>query len=396
MSIIVPGYGPMSAEICVVGEAPGRQEEAQGRPFVGPSGRLQDSWIRGAGLDPTHIRFENVVPYMPPGGHIEAVPWEELSQWQEDLRVRLDELPGLRVIVATGNVALGTLLDIRPSMSKITQRRGSIYLWSQSNQRQVKVIPIIHPAAVLREEGERSQEGDFKTKKNYEARCRMDWFKVAREVKTDAAHIPPSRDLRVQPSLESWGHMVELLQAGSMPLAFDIETNPTQRKILCISFAADPFWAVSVPWSNGYKKGIRALLASESAKITQNGHYDCYWLAQEGFVVNNWQWDTMAMSCLLWPNEPHSLAYLASVLTNEPWYKGTDEDTGEKRWALNYLEGGHGDKWHALLEYNARDAAVTWECWAGLKQRLEEKDGPSIRGSAAPLYSGSGQSSESY
>ena len=679
MPKFVPGRGPLSAEIVVVGEAPGRQEEAQGLPFVGPSGKLQDAWIRGAGLDPVSIRYENVYPYLPPGGHIEAVPWEELQQWQEDLRVRMDDLLDVRVVVPTGNVALSTFIQCHPSQAKITQRRGSIYLWSQASGRQVKVVPIIHPAAVLREEGERSQEDGQKTKKNYEARCRRDWEKVAREVHS-IEPVPPWRDLRIQPTGEQWAGMVQMLLAGEA-LAFDIETNPEQGKILCISFAADPYWAVSVPWSKGYKDGIRALLASDLPKITQNGHYDClpgdaevltpygwcrlnrlpigkrrgslriaqwtqegtvewveplavirkpfegnlvtaetralslactpthripvthtsgyrrqalvvedaasvrgqdvavpisgmlqggvdiswmrllvaiqadaslteeratfnlkkerkierlhalcasagtslreiqrkpdgersfvldgiyarlaygllgkdrlwgswllqlsqetremfldelpfwdgtgesryftkhkanaewvatvahvtgraatvgsrgdvyavnlrrrvdhritgdkwgerhfngthvycvsvpstfflvrykgrihvtgncYWLAQEGFHVNNWLWDTMAMSCLLWPNEPHSLAYLASILTREPWYKGTDEDAGEKRWAGSWRDDamnqqGVLDRWHALLDYNARDAAVTWECWAGLLQRLEAK-----------------------
>ena len=380
MPKFVPGRGPVNAKIVVVGEAPGRQEEAQGLPFVGPSGKLQDAWIRGARLDPSTIRFENVYPYLPPGGHIEAVPWEELVQWKEDLKVRLDDLPAVCVIVPTGNTALSVLLDCPSSQAKITQRRGSIYRWSQVNGRQVKVIPIIHPAAVLREEGERSQEDGQKTKKNYEARCRRDWEKVTREVMTGSEDVPPFRGLIAPPDMPEWDAFVlGSLTTWTGPLAFDIETNPEKGKILCISFARSADRALSVPWSKQYKEGIRALLEGPAEKVTQNGHYDCFWLAREGFRVNNWQWDTMAMSCLLWPNEPHSLAYLASILTREPWYKGTDEDTGEKRWnGLTQVPEGYGvsfDKWHALLEYNARDAAVTWECWAGLKQRLEEKDG---------------------
>jgi len=174
------------------------------------------------------------------------------------------------------------------------------------------------------------------------------------------------------------------------PIAFDIETNPVEGRLLCISFACEPARAVSVPWRPGYYDGIRTLLSGRHAKITQNGQYDCYWLAQEGFTVNNWRWDAMAMSCLLWPGEPHSLAYLASILTREPWYKGGDDDTHEKVWAthaqvreevffgeyqraVDLLQTAVHEKWRALLDYNAKDAAVTWECWAGLRERLEAK-----------------------
>ena len=376
----VPGRGPRAAEICVVGEAPGRKEVEAGAPFVGPSGKLQEQWIEAAGLRPGVLRYENVYPFFPPGGAIEGVKWEELQRWMEDCRARLDDLVSVRVIVPTGNVALGTLLMLAPSQARITQRRGSIYLWSQASGRKVKVIPVIHPAAVLREEGERAEENGQQVKKNYEARCRADWRKVAREVGTGIENVPPQRMLWAGMPVELWNETARRLGEAGNPLAFDIETNPEQGKILCVSFANCAEVAVSVPWSRQYKPGIQALLASPCPKITQNGQYDCYWLAQEGMQVINWQWDTMAMHCLLEPGEPHSLAYLASIYTREPWYKGGDEDTGEKAWA--------GQKWEELLEYNARDAAVTWECWAALKQELETRDGTeSIRGVTHGGYS---------
>jgi uracil-DNA glycosylase family 4 len=368
---LVHGRGPMNAEIVVIGESPGRREDAAGLPFIGPSGKLQDQWIIGASLDPAKIRFDNVYPFFPSQGDINNVPWGELQQWQDDLLVRLDELPGLRVIVPTGNVALGTLLDINPWTAKITQRRGSIYLWRQASGRRVKVIPVIHPAAVLREEGERYEENGRQQKKSYEFRCRQDWYKIAQEVKTGLEDIPPKRELVSQPTEDYILHWIHSTNADAR-LAFDIENNPKTGKILCISFACEATRAISLPWSSWYKEFARRLLANAQPKITQYGQHDCYLLAREGITVNNWQHDTMAKSCLLWPNEPHSLAYLASILTREPWYKGTDEDTGEKVW--NNVRGEEdGDRWRELLQYNARDAAVTWECDVELDKRLVTK-----------------------
>ena len=358
MNNFVPGRGPYDAKIIVVGEAPGKREMALGQPFVGPSGRLLQEWIAESGLRHEEIRYENVYPTMPPGGGIEAVPLDELRQWQEDCLARLDEFSHARVIVPTGNVALGAVLGCDYWHANITKRRGSIFLWNKASGRKVKVIPVIHPAAVLREEGERGEEEHHVVKKSYEFRCRQDWKKIAREVGTGIEEIPPRRLLIVQPSVEEWGRLVALYLRIGKKLAFDIETNPELGRILCISFATDDHEAVSVPWSKGYKEGIVALLTSPMEKITQNGQYDCYWLRKEGFAINNWKHDTMAKSCLLWPNEPHSLAYLASILTNEPWYKGGDEDTGEKHWKV---DSNQPDRWRALLEYNARDSVVTWE-----------------------------------
>lgn len=364
----IPGRGPLNAEIVVIGEAPGRREMESGAPFVGPSGRLQDEWVTAAGLNPNSIRYENVYPTMPPGGDINSVPYQELLQWQEDCLVRLDDQSNLHVIVPTGNTALSSLIKSTPAQAKITQRRGGIYLWTQTSGRQIKVIPVIHPAAVLREEGERSQEGPSTLKKNYESRCRADWRKIAREVHTGIEDTPPRRELWTQPSIEHWEGMVrDILNSPPTALAFDIETHPDSGKILCISFAVSPRVAVSVPWSKAYWPGIADVLASDAPKITQNGHYDCYWLAQAGFRVTNWRWDTMAMHCLLEPGEPHSLAYLTSIYTREPWYKGRDEDTGEKAW--------QAQDWYALLDYNARDSAVTWEVWAALLTEIGKRDG---------------------
>lgn len=362
----IPGRGPLNAEIVVIGEAPGRREMESGAPFVGPSGRLQDAWITAAGLNPSSVRYENVYPTMPLGGDINNVPWQELQQWQEDCLARLDGLSNARVVVPTGITALSSLIKSTPAQARITQRRGSIYLWEQAGKRLVKVIPVIHPAAVLREEGERSQEGPSTLKKNYESRCRADWRKIAREVHTGIDDTPPKRELWTQPTVEHWENIVsDTLAHPPTALAFDIETNPAEGKILCISFATSARTAISVPWSNAYRPGIAVLLASDIPKTAQHGHYDCYWLAQAGMPVARWVWDTMAMHCLLEPGEPHSLAYLASIYTREPWYKGDDEDTGEKAWQAR--------DWYALLDYNARDSAVTWECRHVLYEELARR-----------------------
>lgn len=361
---LVPGRGPLNAKICVIGEAPGKREDLLGMPFVGPSGKLQEKWIMDAGLRPEDIRYENVYPAYPPKGNINEINYEELKQWQEDCRARLDEMVNVSVIVPTGNVALATLLACAPWHAKITQRRGSIYLWEQASGRQIHVIPIIHPAAVLREEGEHDAEGN---KKNYEYRCRMDWQKVRRELDLLHSPVPPYRNLVTQPPPAIWNDIVHTLCTQPAPIAFDIETNPDPAvmQMLCISFANSADFAVSVPFSAMYQEGIRTLLASPHEKVTQNGHYDNYWLRQSGYTVTNWRRDTMAKHCLLYPGEPHSLAYLASILTREPWYKGDDEDTGEKAWKSS--------NWIELLEYNAKDSAVTWECDAALDGQLTAK-----------------------
>lgn len=339
-SSYVPGSGPMSAEICVVGEAPGRQEEREGAPFVGQSGKLKREWIGAAGFNPGKIRFENVYPMFPePDGFIGNVPQEVLEQWSQDLLARLDILSSVKLIVPTGNTALHALTGLK----NITQRRGSLYWWEQNTGRRCKVVPTIHPAAVLREP-------------KFEARCRADWRKIKWEVENIDVDVL-QRTLITNPSdaqIEHWMHVLST-KPVSTPLAFDIETNPAKNTILCISFAYSATEAISIPFSKHHESFIRYMIAEDThPKITQTGHYDCYWLAKKLEVLPlNWRWDTFALSHIRTPFGPHSLAYQASIYTREPWYKGGDEDTGEKSW--------RSDNWTTLLEYNAKDSAVTWE-----------------------------------
>src|SRR5207247_6579270 len=115
------------------------------------------------------------------------------------------------------------------------------------------------------------------------------WGKSAREVITGLDQVPPQRDLLTGLNPHMFEGEVSWLMYQDDPIAFDIETNPAEGRILCISFACEAGRAVSVPWSKGYKEGTRTILTGRHPKIAQHGHYDCYWLAQEGFAVKNWE-----------------------------------------------------------------------------------------------------------
>lgn len=63
----VPGIGDLAARLVIVGEAPGENEDIVGQPFVGRSGKLLDSWLRGAGLTREQVYILNSVQCRPPG-----------------------------------------------------------------------------------------------------------------------------------------------------------------------------------------------------------------------------------------------------------------------------------------------------------------------------------------
>jgi DNA polymerase len=142
------GEGPLDAEILLVGEQPGDREDVQGRPFVGPAGRLLDTALEGAGIDRERVYLTNAVKHFKwrPGAgkrRIHDKPsWGEINACLPCLHAEL-ELVAPRVVVALGATAVQALLgrDFRVS------REGGRLLTSPAG---LQVVATIHPSAVLR------------------------------------------------------------------------------------------------------------------------------------------------------------------------------------------------------------------------------------------------------
>lgn len=139
---VVVGTGPAKARIMFVGEAPGAEEDRQGRPFVGRSGKMVDRLLELNGLDREEIFITNVVACRPPGnrtprvGEIRAhAPWLE-----EQIRLVSPSL-----IVTLGRVALTYFLP----GAKITEVRGTPHT-IERNGRSITLLPLFHPSAALR------------------------------------------------------------------------------------------------------------------------------------------------------------------------------------------------------------------------------------------------------
>ncbi len=141
---VVFGVGDPDAELMLVGEGPGEQEDLQGEPFVGRSGRLLDRLLaEELGLHRRHCYIANIVKCRPPGNR-DPLPGEAAA-----CRPFLDaqlELVDPAVIVTLGNVATRALLA---TTEGITRLRGRSYPFGTRT-----VVPTFHPAAVLRGGGE--------------------------------------------------------------------------------------------------------------------------------------------------------------------------------------------------------------------------------------------------
>jgi uracil-DNA glycosylase family 4 len=138
--------GNPQARIMFVGEAPGREEDLEGLPFVGRSGKLLDRMIAAIGLDRTSAYIANVIPWRPPGNR---TPTPQETQICLPFIQRQIELVNPDVLVTLGNPSTQTLLDTREGIMKTRGR------WFEYNTgtRVIRAIATFHPAYLLRSPG---------------------------------------------------------------------------------------------------------------------------------------------------------------------------------------------------------------------------------------------------
>ncbi|MFE9453570.1 UdgX family uracil-DNA binding protein [Streptomyces sp. NPDC006739] len=155
------GAGSAPARVMLVGEQPGDQEDRQGEPFVGPAGKLLDRALAEAGLDPADAYVTNAVK------HFKFTRAEPRKR-------RIHKAPSLRETTACGPWLAAELAVVEPelivllgatagkallgSSFRVTETRGTV-LEREIHGRQRRLVPTVHPSAVLRAE---DREGAYR------------------------------------------------------------------------------------------------------------------------------------------------------------------------------------------------------------------------------------------
>ncbi len=145
---LVFGDGSSKARIMFVGEAPGREEDIQGVPFVGHSGHLLDRMLKAAGLDRSMVYIANVVPWRPPGNR---TPTPHETEICRPFILRQIELVDPEIVVFLGAASAKTLSGARDGIRKLRGKWLSYGL--EGTQR--KAIATYHPAYLLRSPAEK-------------------------------------------------------------------------------------------------------------------------------------------------------------------------------------------------------------------------------------------------
>ena len=349
----VPPEGPVDAKIVLIGEAPDKNEEAEGRPFVGGAGKVLEGVLAEVGLSREDVYITYVVKHKPKGNNFDYFYEDGRKRKQPSIFLQASlkelymELENLNpsVIVPMGNEALKALT----AKTSITKRRGSIY-----NSQWGKVIPTYHPAAVMR-------------KWSWRPVMLFDFQKIIKESKTPEYNVEQRRCIVLPTYNEVMEYLNNLLQEGN-PVAFDIETKTDQ--ITCIGLSSSAHEAMCIPLWFGSSGSfysteqevdiwmkLKELLEGPVPLIAQNGQFDMLFLwDQMGIECKNLYIDTMVAGHLCYPELPKGLDFLVSIYTNQPYYK-------------DMIHTGRMDEY---FRYNALDACCTYEVAMEVKKELED------------------------
>jgi uracil-DNA glycosylase family 4 len=135
--------GATRARVMLIGEAPGRDEDLAGKPFVGPAGQLLDRMLASIGLDETNVHITNIVYWRPPGNR---TPTPQEAQACRPFLERQVELVAPELVVLLGGAAAKHVLDVAEGIMRIRGKWRELEIGTT----RVRVIPTLHPAYLLR------------------------------------------------------------------------------------------------------------------------------------------------------------------------------------------------------------------------------------------------------
>lgn len=143
---LVMGDGNPDADIVIIGEAPGKKEDEQGKPFVGAAGKFLNEMLAQAGMERSDVYITNIVKYRPPNNR-DPKPAEKEAFWPYLLRQL--EIIDPKVVITLGRHSMGYFL----SDAVIGEVHGHAFRekvkYHDGSAREWLIVPLYHPAAAL-------------------------------------------------------------------------------------------------------------------------------------------------------------------------------------------------------------------------------------------------------
>lgn len=377
----VPGVGNPSAKLMFVGEAPGKSEDFAREPFVGPTGQLLDEICREIGLERSSLYITNVIKYRPPDNKLYRL--KEIGINIEDCIAQLwDEINTIKpnCIVGFGNLALKALAGKGNGFKGIMNWRGSVL---KSVGLDYKVVPTIHPAALLHSDEELGDDRKFGEKKkgplsySYRHILKLDLLRAVEESQSNL-YDPPSKVVEIARDAVSLQRFLDVYEDRVRYPYVSVDIEVVRSIPFCIALAFNNWHAISIPLLNIFEwqniEGIHEhqlaemwmivaqLLDSKVKVIGQNFKFDQRQLSRLCWMhVRNFYCDTSLLAHSIHAEFPKSLAFLTSIYTKQAYYKDEGKEFDWKK-----------DKIERILNYNGLDACVTFEVFEQLSKDAQE------------------------
>lgn len=349
------GIGPLEPDLMAVGEAPGKNENDEGVPFVGASGELLNSCFYKAGIRRSEVFITNVVKYQPP-----------MNDWKKLYLINVDVTDSIKFlweeeiskfkpkcILVIGDKALEAVTGL----TGILKYRGSILL---AKDGVTKVVPTIHPAALFPHYEDGKQIGGLEY--TYLKLIEADIARAVEESKTRVLSLPDRRLDVCHNSLDLYRFFQEYQRLDKA--ATDIESINCVP--VCIGFAFNRHHAISIPllrqigrhkltdMGDNELDEIWRLIDTQLRRLKlvgQNLKYDEFKCNLIGFELPDVYSDTLIKTRVIFPELPDKRLHVQSSLwTREPYYK---EEGKEFKLGKQPFE--------QLLKYNGKDCVVEFE-----------------------------------
>lgn len=360
-------YGQGKRKILVAGEAPGKNEDMEGRPFIGPAGqRLREILLKvGVDLDRDCWTTNSLICY--PGNRNPTS--DEISFCRPNVINTIEELKP-EVMILTGSVPVQSVLGWlwKPDP-------GSIGMWAgwKIPHRKLNcwICPTYHPSHLLRSE---NPVLDLLFEKHIKTAISLN----GRPWPNDK--VPYEERIQVLYDAEEAAYTIRsvLLQPdrkNPRPVAFDYETNclkpdSTEARIVSCS-VSDGITTIAYPWHGEVVAATIELLRSPVPKIIANARFELRWTkAKLGFWPRNVIWDTVIAAHIL-DNRPGTAGtkFQAFVRLGQPDYGSEMEQFFKSDGGGNSLNRIRDCDLGKLLRYNALDSFLEWYI---AKQQMEE------------------------
>ena len=340
------------SKICIVGEAPGVDEDRTGVPFIGWEGQYLRKQLKAAGINFNSCYVTNTVHKRPFKNNYNTLSASTISEGIRQLKEDLEswKSSGLNVVIAVGAEALKALTG----KSQITRYRGSVM--ESSLVPGLKVVATIHPGGILRG-GEKMGR--------YEPIQILDFKKALREsAYPDIVELQhnieivksPDRAIKLLTDLVDKPEpvVVDIETIGPIMSAYGVATSKNEAFSIVKDLMKDP----------NVLRTISKFAISSTPKIFHNALFDCLHNAYYYKIINKNILDTMLAQHAIYPTLPKSLGFCASIYTNAVYWK----DEGKN--LFDEIKKGHTINWDDLYIYNGKDCCLTYEVYEKQQEEL--------------------------